>query len=125
MNRRVTNLLFVAATAIAIAGCTTREKQYECIPAPDAATVEPATLWNCNRDVIDRAIRGKRFTIRELDEASRFFETLTGIPAHLDDTRFGPIPDERLADDLAAWDAWYDEHAGRLYWDGASVRPGS
>lgn len=111
--------------AILGAGCTTRVKNYECLPTPDEATVDPTSLWACNRDVMVRAVRGKRYTIREFDEASRFFEGLTGVPASAERTRFGPIPGEDLERDLASWDAWYEDHGDQLFWDGDEVRAGS
>lgn len=99
-----------------LGGCSTKVRTYDCAVQPDTAAI-----WDCNRQVIVHAIRGKKFTLRQLDRASAFFEGLTGIPADLEHTTAGPLPGAGLPGNLADWDAWYGEHATelRLAADGA------
>ena len=90
-------------------GCSTKVRTYDCAVEPDASAI-----WDCNRQIVVRAIKGKKFTLRQLDRASAFFEGLTGIPADLDRTYAGALPGEGLSDNLAAWDAWYAEQSANL-----------
>jgi hypothetical protein len=97
------------AAAMLLCGCSTKVRTYDCEVGPDAIAI-----WECNRQIIVRAVKGKKFTIRQLDRAATFFEDLTGIPADLKRTEFGPLPGNELRTNLEAWDAWYREHGDRL-----------
>jgi hypothetical protein len=107
-GKRATAAALLAA-AMLLSGCSTKVRTYDCEVRPDATAV-----WECNRQIIVRAVKGKKFTIRQLDRAAAFFENLTGIPADLKRTDCGPLPGDELRANLEAWDAWYREHVDRL-----------
>ena len=110
-----------ALLAAALAGttaCSTKVKPYECPALLDGTEVDAQKVWDCNREIIVRAVKGKRFTIREFEGAAEFFESVTGIVADATKTTSGAVPGKNIKKDLRKWDAWLDEH--RIYWDPAS-----
>ena len=112
--------VLLASALVGTAACSTKVKPYECPALIDGTDVDAQQVWDCNRDIIARAVKGKRFTIREFAGAAEFFETVTGIPADVMNTTSGAVPGKRIKQDLREWDAWLDEH--RIYWDPASSR---
>jgi hypothetical protein len=86
-------------------------------------------VWDCNRGIMVRATKKKKFSLREFWSAAEFFEELTGIAADMRDSRQGPLPGPDLRDNLDAWDRWYLENGDRLVWDPATssvhLSPGS
>jgi hypothetical protein len=110
----------LASALIGTAACSTKVKPYECPALADRTDVDAQQVWDCNRDIIVRAVKGKRFTIREFEGAAEFFEQVTGIPADVARTTSGAVPGTRVKQDLRKWDAWLDGH--RIYWDPASSR---
>lgn len=117
----------VMAIAALLSGCSAPRKPYACV-IDTSTSVVAAEIWDCNREIMVRVVKGRKFTLREFTRASEFFETLTGIPADVRQGSDGKLPGSDLADDLARWDAWYDEHGDRLVWDPTASRittPGS
>ena len=98
-------------------GCSAPVKDYECVLLPVEPAPDPHALWDCHRDIVRRALRGKKFTLREFREAADFFESLTAIPAAATATPHGLVPTKDLKQSLTAWDEWYATHGSRLYWD--------
>lgn len=85
-------------------------RDYAC-PAPDAtaSSTSPA-VWDCNRAIVRRILRGRSFSLREYQAAAAYFEGLTGVPAGSKHTRQGEVPDpDALREAAARWDAWYAE----------------
>jgi len=78
-------------------------------PAP-----EVIEAWEFHRQVLVRAIEGKKFTIRDFQAALRFFEAITGLPAHQESTRYGRLPGDRLTEDLESWDDWFRAEGASL-----------
>lgn len=116
-NLRLWNAAVVVAVVGAIAGCSAPRTPYACAIKLEATAVDVQEVWNCNREIIVRIVKGKKFTLREFERASLFFESLTGVPP---DTRVGSdgkLPGPELDQDLAQWDAWYEENGARLVWD--------
>jgi hypothetical protein len=96
-------------------GCTTKVKPYDCAALLEADAVDADQLWECNREIMARVAKRKKFTIQEFENASKFFESLTGIPADSRPTPVGPVPGKGTKEDLHKWDAWREEHSIR--WD--------
>ena len=96
-------------------GCTTKVKPNECAALVAADAVDAVQLWECNREIMTRAAKRKKFTIQEFESASEFFGSLTGISADSKSTPVGPVPGKGTKEDLREWDAWLEEH--RIYWD--------
>ena len=118
-RQRHPRIVIVALIAVCplIAGCSAPRTPYACAIEMNETSVDAQAVWNCNREIIVRIVKGKKFTLREFSRASSFFESLTGVPP---DTRVGSdgkIPGPELKKDLAEWDAWYEEHGTRLEWD--------
>ncbi len=112
-------LLVVVSTA----GCSRSAKYikvYQCDALPDTPTLDAKAVWDCNRDVMVRAAKQKKFSLREFWNAAEFFKGLTGISADMVDSRQGPLPGAGLPENLDAWDAWYRENEDRLSWDPAT-----
>lgn len=95
-------------------------KPYQCGTLTDARGEDAGAVWDCNRDVMVRATRSKKFSLREFWGAAEFFEELTGIAADTRDSRQGPLPGPGLSENLEAWDGWYRENGPRLVWDAAT-----
>lgn len=100
--------------------CSGKARPYTCPTIDREAPGDIDAEWDCNRDVMRRAKRGKKFSMREFEGASAFFEGLTGIAADTSQTHLGDLPGPDLEQDLAAWDAWYVDHRDRLYRDEAT-----
>jgi len=100
----------VVAALLATPACSTKVKPYEC----GALIAEPSTaalrIWDCNREIMVRVVKGKRFTIREFEGAAEFFESVTGIPADVEATPTGAVPGTGIRENLRRWDAWLEEH---------------
>jgi len=96
-------------------GCSTKVRPYECATLVEADAVDAAQLWECNREIMVRVAKRKKFTIQEFESASEFFENLTGIPADSRSTPVGPVPGKGVKQDLREWDAWLKGR--RIYWD--------
>jgi hypothetical protein len=95
-------------------------RPYAC--AVTAAEVDPHDVWACHRDIAQRVVKQKEFSLREFREAADFFEGLTGIPADVVPTDLGPTPGRGMRDSLARWEAWYEAHAASLAWDAQARR---
>jgi hypothetical protein len=95
-------------------------KPYSCDTPTGATSVDAGAVWDCNRDVMVRVTRKKKFSLREFRGAAEFFERLTGIEADTRDSRQGPLPGPGLRENLDAWDAWYRNNGQRLTWDPAT-----
>jgi hypothetical protein len=98
-------------------GCTTKVRPYEC-PALVESGASAEQIWTCQRDIMVRAAKGKKFTIQEFEGAAVFFESLTGIPADSRATPVGEVPGKGVRKDLRRWDAWLEEH--RIFRDPAT-----
>ena len=105
----------ILLTAVLAGGCTTKVKPYECGDLLAAEPVDAEQLWECNREIMVRVAKRKKFTIQEFENAAMFFERLTGIPADSRSTPVGPVPGKGSKNDLRKWDAWREEH--RIRWD--------
>jgi hypothetical protein len=113
--------------ATLLPACSAPRKPYACV-IDAASTVVAAEVWECNREIMVRVVKGRKFTLREFSRASEFFETVTGIPADARAGSDGKLPGPDLADDLHRWDAWYAENGVGLVWDpdqGRITNPGS
>ena len=110
----------LASVLVGTCACSTKIKPYECPALVSGTGVDAQQLWDCNREIIMRTVKGKRFTIREFEGAAEFFESVTGIPADVATTPSGAVPGKSIKQDLGKWDAWLDGH--RIYWDPASNR---
>ena len=123
--RRVASILVLVLVVLAplCVGCGRSAKYvkpYQCDALVDSRSVDAGAVWDCNRDVMVRATKEKKFSLREFWGAAEFFERLTGIAADTRDSRQGPLPGPGLREDLDAWDAWYRENGQRLAWDPAT-----
>lgn len=116
-SRTLASLACVVLVAIAAVGCTTKVRPFECATLVESGA-DAEQLWQCHRDIMARAAKGKKFTIREFEAAAAFFETLTGIPADSRPSPVGPVPGKGIKKDLRKWDAWLEEH--RIYRDPAT-----
>ena len=105
-------VLLAAALA---GGCTTKVRPYECTDLLEVDPVDADRIWECNREIMVRVAKRKKFTIQEFENASSFFESLTGVPADSRLTPVGPVPGKGIKEDLRKWDAWREEH--RIRWD--------
>ncbi len=110
----------LASALVCGAACSTRVKPYECPALVQGTDADAQQLWDCNREIIVRIVKGKRFTIREFEGAAAFFESVTGIPARAMNTGFGRLPGQEIKHDLRKWDAWLEGH--RIHWDPAPGR---
>jgi hypothetical protein len=121
-ERRRINVSLACAIVVATlaGGCSTKVKPDECAALVAADAVDAAQLWECNREIMVRAAKGKKFTIQEFESASEFFGSLTGISADSKSTPVGPVPGKGIKEDLREWDAWLEEH--RIYWDPSEGR---
>jgi hypothetical protein len=108
-------IALAAAALLTAAGCSTKVKPYECPALSGGPSVDAQQLWDCNREIMVRVAKGKRFTIREFAGAAEFFESVTGIPAATQATNVGPVPGKGIKQDLRRWDAWLETH--RIHWD--------
>lgn len=111
-------MLLCAIVGPWVVGCTTRVRTYECPVIVLEAPVDPQAVWSCNRDVMRRAAKGKKFSMREFEGAAAFFDRLTAIPADVEETHVGLLPGPTIRDDLRAWDAWHEANGERLFWNG-------
>jgi hypothetical protein len=116
-KRRLTYVSLACAMVLAAlaGGCSTKVKPNECAALVAADAVDAAQLWECNREIMTRAAKRKKFTIQEFESASEFFGSLTGISADSRSTPVGPVPGKGIKEDLREWDAWLEEHT--IYWD--------
>lgn len=110
-------ILIPSLFALSIVSCSAPVREYACKLDPELADVEVHTVWTCNRDVLRRVVRGKKFSLREFQFASEFFEDLTGMRADWQEAGVGTIPGPDLKHDLDDLDAWYELNMGRLRWD--------
>lgn len=95
-------------------------KPYQCDTLSDARGEGADVVWECNRKIMVRATKKKKFSLREFWGAAEFFEELTGITADTRESRQGPLPGPDLRKSLEAWDGWYRENGDRLVWDAAT-----
>ena len=103
----------VAAALLATPACTTKVRPYECGALGAEAMSAARLIWDCNREVMVRVVKGKRFTMEEFEGAAAFFENVTGIPADVEASPLGPVPGKGIREDLRRWDAWLEEHGIR------------
>ncbi|MDX1389677.1 MAG: hypothetical protein R3344_10835, partial [Acidobacteriota bacterium] len=114
---RFASMMALIAVATTIAGCSAPRTPYACAIDLEQIEVDAQAQWECNREIIVNVVKGKKFTLRQFERASAFFESLTGVSA---DTVSGgefQLPGAGLKNDLARWDAWYEENGTRLTWD--------
>lgn len=104
----------VLACTLALLSCSAPVREYRCVESASAARLEGRELWDCQHEIIDRAVRGKEFTLQELRGAAAYFEALTGIAADVDWTSIGPVPRPGLRESLRRWDLWLVDHIGEL-----------
>lgn len=115
MSSRAVPTLFLALTfAFLTSACATRVPVLDYDALAEPPSPEVIEIWESHREVLVRAIREKPFTIQEFEAALRFFEETTGLPGHQPATRYGRLPDERLTDDLLAWDDWFRSKGAEL-----------
>lgn len=98
--------------------CSAPVRPYACTVEPQGTDVDVHSIWSCNREILRRAARGKKFSMREFRAAVAFFEDVVGLrvdtrPSHLDVV----LPGENLTRDLEVLDVWYVLHQGKLRWD--------
>jgi len=110
----------VVTALLATPACTTKVKPYECGALVADASTAALQIWDCNREIMARVVKGKGFTIREFEGAAEFFESVTGIPPDVEATPTGAVPGEGIREDLRRWDAWLEEH--RIHRDPADGR---
>lgn len=108
----IVGLLSMAATA-----CSAPVRKYACRIEPQLAAVDVHAVWDCNRDVLRRIVRGKEFSLREFRLASDFFEELTGRRVSWEGTFVGMLPGRGLRRDLEELDVWYERNKSKLRWD--------
>lgn len=113
--RRVT--LILVLLSLALAACSAPVRKYACRIDPETAGVDVHAVWTCNRDVLQRVVRGKQFSLREFRLASEFFEELTGMRVDWDGAYVGMVPGRELRQDLEELDAWYELNRDKLDWD--------
>ena len=116
-------VLVLVISAPLTVGCSRSAKyvkSYQCGTLSDTGGEVAGAVWDCNRDVMVRAAKQKKFSLREFWGAAEFFEQLTGISADTRDSRQGPLPGPGLRQNLDAWDGWYRENGDRLVWDSAT-----
>lgn len=102
---------WIVVTALLVApACTTKVKPYECGALVADSSAAALQIWDCNREIMVRVVKGKGFTIREFEGAAEFFESVTGIPADVEATTAGAVPGKGIREDLRRWDAWLEEH---------------
>ena len=123
--RKLTSILVLVLVVSAplIVGCgrsSAYVKPYPCDTVSDTGGEVAGAVWDCNRDVMVRVAKHKKFSLREFWGAAEFFEQLTGIAADTRDSRQGPLPGPGLRQNLEAWDGWYRENGDRLVWDSAT-----
>ena len=112
-------VLVLVVLAPLCGGCSRSAKYvrpYQCDTLPDTRSVDTRAVWDCNRDIMVRATKKKKFSLREFREAAEFFEQLTGIAADTRASRQGSLPGAGLRENLDAWDGWYRENGERLVW---------
>lgn len=116
-------VLVLVVSALLNVGCGRSAKYvkpYQCDTPSDARGEGASAVWECNRVIMVRATKQKKFSLREFWGAAEFFEGLTGIAADTRDSRQGPLPGPGLRENLEAWDGWYRENGDRLVWDAAT-----
>ena len=79
-------------------------------PPPD----QVIAAWEARREILVRVLRDKEFTLREFGDSVEFFAEVTGLAGDQDWTRYGWVPNDRLAGDLERWDVWFRERAHAL-----------
>ena len=111
------SILILSLFALSAVSCSAPVRQYACKIAPETEDVEVYAAWTCNRDVLRRVVRGKKFSLREFQLASEFFDDLTGLRVDWQGTFVGMLPGPDLRHDLDDLDAWYEFNKGKLRWD--------
>jgi hypothetical protein len=106
------------ATAATLA-CSAPVRPYACAVDPQISEVDVDvhTVWTCNRDVLRRASRNKKFSLREFRGAVAFFQELTGLRVDTRASHLGAIPGRDLSQDVRDLDAWYELNKNKLNWD--------
>jgi len=107
--------LLLIATVLLSVGCASRVPVLDYDLLDEQPAPEVIELWESHREVLVRALKEKKFTIREFEVALRFFEQTTGLAANQESTRYGRMPGKQLTEDLQAWDDWFRA-------DGATLR---
>ena len=76
-------------------------------------------VWNSHRRVIRKCVNGKKVDIGKFLRSAEVLGSITGV-VHDPGLHFvGPLPGERAAEDLAAWDRWFEENCHLLRLDQA------
>lgn len=112
------------ALVVIVLGCAGKARPYVCLTPAVQAAPDVHAIWECNRGIMERIVRGKKFSIREFENAAEFFGRLTGIAADWNGTYVGPVPGPKLKENLQDWDAWYGGNADRLVWDADAAPAG-
>jgi len=100
-----------------LVSCSAPVRNYACRIETGQAGVDAQAVWSCNRDVIRRAAGRKAFSLREFENAARFFEELTGIELDARESHLGRMPGSKLWQDLQDLDAWHELHGASLRWN--------
>ena len=114
---RASMVAAMVIVASLLTGCSAPRKPYACDAIAADPSVEAGEIWDCNREIMVRIVKGKKFTLREFSRAATFFEGVTGIPADVGQESPGPLPGDGLKRNLAQWDAWYTDNGARLRWN--------
>jgi len=115
--------LFAVSIGVLMAtACSAPVSYYQCDTLTGTPRVDAHTIWDCNREIMNRVVHQKMFSLREFRSAAEFFSGLTGIPADTRETRQGIQPGAGIEQDLARWDAWYRENGDSLVLDPESGR---
>ena len=110
-------ILILGVLTMASTACSAPVRKYACRIEPEVATVDVHAVWNCNRDVLRRIVRGKQFSLREFRLASGFFEEVTGLQVDWMGAFAGQLPGPHVRRDLEDLDAWYELNKDKLSWD--------
>ena len=86
------------------AGCRAPVRNYEC----DGVTASDP--WRCNLRIVERAARGKRFSLRQFEAAHAFFLERTAIDLSHRPTPQGLLPGPNLKRDLRRLRQWAADH---------------
>lgn len=87
----------------------------------DAGLHERALLeWKKNEEVVENAVKGKRFDPDRYAASVLFLHDITDITIRSDGTSFGLLPNQYTSQDLALVKKWCKKNCRKLYWDEVS-----
>ena len=67
--------------------------------------------WRCNLRIVERAVRGKKVSVREFEGAHAFFRDRTSIDLSHRRTAQGLLPGPDLQQDLRRLREWAEQHS--------------